>query len=173
MDMSVLKGKRVLIVDDEPDVIGTLVDELDMCLVDSATDFASAKKLLERKTYDAAVLDVMGVNGYELLKVAVANGVPALMLTAHAVSPDNFKTAILGGAHAYLPKEKMADIADFLAELLAARNQGARKSGRWFTRLLPFFDRAFGSRWKEKDPEFWRDFTTDFKFSKEELEKML
>jgi len=33
------------------------------------------------------------------------------MLTAHALSPDNFAKSISGGAKAYIPKEKMTEIA--------------------------------------------------------------
>ena len=34
-----LAGKKILIVDDEPDILETLKEILDMCLVDSAPDF--------------------------------------------------------------------------------------------------------------------------------------
>ena len=43
-----LDGKRILIVDDEPDVLDTLVDLLPMCKVTKATSFDQARDLLER-----------------------------------------------------------------------------------------------------------------------------
>ena len=60
-DNDILNVKRILIVDDEPDILETLEDLLDMCLIDSAPDFESAKKFLDKNPYDAAVLDIMGV----------------------------------------------------------------------------------------------------------------
>ena len=56
-----LKGKRVLIVDDEPDILDTLKDLLDMCIIDSAPNFETAQKFLKRSSYVAAILDIMGV----------------------------------------------------------------------------------------------------------------
>ena len=65
----ILKGKRVLIVDDEPDILETLVEILDVCFIDTAPNFETARKFLNRNQYDLAILDIMGVNGYELLKM--------------------------------------------------------------------------------------------------------
>ena len=94
----VLKGKRILIVDDEPDILETLAEILDMCLIDTAPDFETAQKFLNKNTYDLAILDIMGVRGYDLLELANERDIPALMLTAHAVSPDNLVRSIKGGA---------------------------------------------------------------------------
>ena len=89
-ETKILEGKKLLIVDDEPDVVETIKELLDMCNIDAAADFETGEKLLNQNKYDIAVLDIMGVNGYELLEIANKKGVPALMLTAHALSPDNF-----------------------------------------------------------------------------------
>ena len=85
-----LKGKRILIVDDEPDVLELLTELLDMCKVDPASSFEEAKNLLENNYYHIAVLDIMGVQGYELLEIANKREIPALMLTAHAISEEPF-----------------------------------------------------------------------------------
>lgn len=50
----ILKGKRVLIVDDELDILETLEDLLDMCLIDTAPNFESARKFLDHTTYDVS-----------------------------------------------------------------------------------------------------------------------
>jgi len=113
-DRYTLKGKRILIVDDEPDILRSLEETLDMCSVDKANDFEKAKNLLETNTYDAAILDIMGVRGYEILEITTKENVPTLMLTAHAFSPDSFMKSIKGRAHAYIPKDKMSDIGTFL-----------------------------------------------------------
>jgi len=148
-DTAILAGKKLLIVDDEPDVLETLKELLEMCDIDTAADFASAEKLLNQNQYDMAVLDIMGVKGYDLLEIANQKGIPALMLTAHALSSDNFAQSILAGAKAYIPKEKMSDIAIYLADLLKVQ-AGAQKPFAWFRRLRAFFDTQFGRDWLEK-----------------------
>lgn len=65
----ILEGKKVLIVDDEPDVLEALEETLDLCDIDSSTEYEKAKQLLKSKNYDIAVLDIMGVNGNELLPI--------------------------------------------------------------------------------------------------------
>ena len=141
-ETKILEGKKLLIVDDEPDVVETVKDLLDMCIIDTAADFETGEKLLNRNKYDIAVLDIMGVNGYELLQIANKKGVPALMLTAHALSPDNFAKSISGGAKAYIPKEKMDEISTYLSDLLKAQ-AGIEKPNRWFSQLESFFNVRF------------------------------
>ena len=85
----IIEGKRVLIVDDEQDVLDALVDLLVVCKTDTASTFDAARDLLVQNTYDIVILDIMGVNGYELLEIAAEQGVPALMLTAHAFSEES------------------------------------------------------------------------------------
>ena len=89
LEKSELEGKRVLIVDDEPDVLEVLEESLKMCHVAVASSFEKAKELLETQNFDIAVLDIMGVDGYRLLEMAVRKDIPAVMLTAHAFTPDN------------------------------------------------------------------------------------
>lgn len=144
--MKILEGKKLLIVDDEQDVIETLKDLLDMCTIDTAGDFQTAEKLLNQNKYDVAVLDIMGVKGYDLLEIANIKGIPALMLTAHALSPDDFGKSISGGAKAYIPKEKLTEIDVFIADLLRAQ-QGDEKPNNWFLRLKSFFEMQFGKDW--------------------------
>lgn len=159
----ILKGKRVLLVDDEPEVLESIKELLDMCLVETAINFETATNLLSEKDFDVAVLDIMGVRGYSLLEIANQKGLPAVMLTAHALSPDSFVKSIQKGAQAYIPKEKMTDIAIFLSDLLEA-HQNNRKYGGWFGKLKKFFDSKFGTGWikryqefKEQYPEYMDD----------------
>lgn len=155
-----LKGKRVLVVDDEPDILKVLEEMLEMCLVEKAADFETAENLLKTNTYDAAILDIMGVRGYDLLNITTEKKIPTLMLTAHALSPNDFVKSIKKGAHAYVPKEKVSDIAVFLQDVLEADRKGFKRLGKWFSRLEPFFEKRFGYYWKEKtkeDPDFWKE----------------
>ncbi|MFH1930376.1 MAG: response regulator [Pseudomonadota bacterium] len=111
---SPLKDKVVLVVDDEPDVLETVAEELDMCLVHKAGDYDTALQYLLSYTYDIVILDIMGVRGFELLKNAVSRGFPTVMLTAHALSPESLKKSIKLGAVSFLPKEKTSELTHFL-----------------------------------------------------------
>ncbi|MFH1487368.1 MAG: response regulator [Pseudomonadota bacterium] len=158
-DLKVLDGKRLLIVDDEGDILETLRSLLDMCRIDTAVNFEDAKRLLDRQDhdYDAAILDIMGVGGYNLLEITKEKGVPTLMLTAHALTPDDFVRSVRGGAKGYIPKEKMGDIATYVADLIRGSENNIEKHGSWFTRLRSFYERAFGSDWYTKKDEFWKE----------------
>lgn len=172
-NIEMLKGKRILIVDDEPDIIETLVELLDMCYIDEAVDFEQAAKFLNKNLYDVAILDIMGVNGFELLKLANQKGTPAIMLTAHALNADALVRSIQTGADSYVPKDKMADIHTYVAEVISARKKGTRRHGHWFARLKPYFDQKFGPNWQEKDHAFWRDFSRTYSVKSSELQNML
>ena len=154
-DADALRGRKILIVDDEPDIVESLEEFLDTCEVDTAADFASAKARLEATDYDVAVLDIMGVNGYELLKIAVARKIPAVMLTAHALSADSFVKSMKTGADAYVPKDKIADIAFYVADSIRAKEETEKRPGKWFARLQPFFDKKFGPGWLEQYQNVW------------------
>ena len=85
----ILKGKKILVVDDEPDVLESIEEILDDCDVETASSFESAKELFEKKDFDAAILDIMGVRGFDLLEIATEKKIPALMLTDHGLNHDN------------------------------------------------------------------------------------
>jgi DNA-binding response OmpR family regulator len=151
-----LKGKRILIVDDEPDVLETLEDMLDMCEVVKATNFEEAKQYLNKQRFDLAVLDIMGVRGYDLLDIAVKKKVTAVMLTAHALSPEDTMKSYKCGAAYYVPKDKIAEMPEILTKILDAKKKG---KNTW----LPFMDWAeayynakFGPKWEACDVEFWK-----------------
>jgi DNA-binding response OmpR family regulator len=169
----ILTGKRILIVDDEPDILDTLKELLNTCIIDTAPDFETAQKFLKKGSYDAAILDIMGVNGYDLLKQATAKGIPALMLTAHALSPDHLVKSLKRGARSYIPKEKMTDIEYYLAELLQAAEKDDRNSRKWLDKIKPYFDKKFGSDWKDEHAEFWREYDRTHPVTKEEVSRML
>jgi len=151
----ILKGTRILIVDDEEDILDTLTELLDMCKVDRASTFEHAKELLENNIYHVAILDIMGVRGYELLEIAKKRGIPALMLTAHALSKDNLKKSFEKGASYYVPKDEINKIDVFVADILQAEEQNKNVLVKWYERLSGFCDRRFGPNWKDDDPDFW------------------
>jgi DNA-binding NtrC family response regulator len=172
-EADILSGKRVLIVDDESDVLETLEELLSMCLIDKAPDFETGKKFMDKYPYDAAIFDIMGVRGYDLLELATRKGIPSLMLTAHALSPENLVKSIKEGAYSYVPKDKLPEIATYVRDVIEAAQKGTGRHGRWFSRLKPFFDKQFGSGWREKDKEFWDDFESQRVVTKKDLEEMM
>jgi DNA-binding response OmpR family regulator len=91
---NLLRGKRIIIVDDEKDVLDTLRQLLSMCEITTAATFEQAESLLETKGFDLAILDIMGFNGYELLDISKQRGVISVMLTAHALSPTSAVTGV-------------------------------------------------------------------------------
>ncbi|MCP4021181.1 MAG: response regulator [Desulfobacteraceae bacterium] len=154
----ILSGKKILVVDDEPDILDSIKEILHNCVVKIAGDFETASTLLQKEEYDAAVLDIMGVNGYELLEITRNKKIPTLMLTAHALNPENFIKTIKDGAQAYVPKEKLFEIKTFLTDVLTNHQGGVYENNKWFIRLEKYFSNKFGSNWKEKaDPEFWKN----------------
>ena len=155
-DPKTLEGKKVLIVDDEPDVLEALEEALNKCDIDTSTEYETAKQLLESKNYDIAVLDIMGVNGYELLAVANSKGIPAVMLTAHALSTDNFAKSMDGGACAYLPKDRLFEIDVFLMDVLEDGFKNRGLLGKWFGRLKRYYENKFGPDWLDEYKGAWQ-----------------
>ena len=68
---SILKDKHILAVDDERDVLETIQEILDEANVDTAENYETASKKIIATKYDLAILDIMGVNGMQLLEEAV------------------------------------------------------------------------------------------------------
>jgi CheY-like chemotaxis protein len=135
-DTNLLEGKKILIVDDEPDILAVLEDLLDMCELVKASSFEEAKTYLETQSFDIAVLDIMGVDGYGLLEIAKQKKIPALMLTAHAFTPDNLKEG---------------------------RNPWETWQEKLPT---SYFERRWGAAWKDNDQDFWNTFKASLKSRK-------
>ncbi len=156
MAADILKHKRILAVDDEPDVLDTLHDilgDIEGLVFDRATDYEAGFHLLRSWTYDAVILDIMGVRGFDLLTAAFHLGFPTVMLTAHAFSAQDLKRSIELGARAYIPKERMFDITAFLEDVLTLEHHSGLQ--RMFQRLGGVFNKKFGSEWMVDQKEFW------------------
>jgi CheY-like chemotaxis protein/two-component sensor histidine kinase len=160
MTESILNGKRILAVDDEADVLDVLTEEIlaacPDCQVDKASNFETAREMINAWKYDIVILDIMGVRGFDLLDLATKNKLPVAMLTAHALSPEALKQSIERGARAYLPKEKLGEVVPFLEDML--EYEAPAGWSRLFGKLGDFFDDRFGPNWRKSDDRFWRDF---------------
>ncbi len=158
MGENLLEGKKILIVDDEPDVLDTLEELLPLCQVVKAGTNAEARKHLEEEEYDLVILDIMGVDGYNLLPLANRKKVLAVMLTANALSVQDTVQSFKLGAAYYVPKEKMGEITTYLQDILEAQQKGKSLLRRWMERMESYYDKRFGAEWKKDDPEFWDKF---------------
>jgi hypothetical protein len=100
----------------------------------------------------------MGVQGFELLKIANRQKIPALMLTAHALSEESLKKSAEDGAAYFAPKDKMHDIELFVADVLEALEKKKSPWVKWFERLGGFYDKKFhGPNWREQERKFWEE----------------
>ena len=122
MSDSALDGKKILSVDDEPDVLDLLEEEImgvcPNCRFERAANYEDARKLIESQSYDVVILDIMGVRGFDLLEIAVKRGFRAAILTAHSLSPEALERSIAMKARAYISKEKLGQIVPLLEDLL-------------------------------------------------------
>jgi DNA-binding NtrC family response regulator len=155
---SLLEGKRILAVDDEPDILETLEALLPMCVVVKASTADQAKELMDSQSFDIAILDIMGVDGYKLLEIANKKNIIPVMLTAHALSVESTIKSFKGGAASYVPKDEMAKIEIFLTDIVEGKNKGESSWWRWLDRLGSYYERKFGREWQKEDKDFWRKF---------------
>ena len=155
MSDSILNEKKILVVDDEPDILATIEEEIKLscsdCVIDKADSYEKAVQSFKLKSYDLVILDIMGVRGFDLLEIAVKNNMKAVMLTAHALSPDNLKRAHDLGARAYLPKTRLGEIVPFLEDALKYEFESGWK--RLLSALRDTFINLWGRDWEkiEKD----------------------
>jgi len=159
MKAPILSGKKVLAVDDEPDVLTVLEEEImgacPDCKFDKATTYEKAAELIKSNSYDVVILDIMGVRGFDLLALSVSRNFRVAMLTAHAFTPEALKRSFDMKARAYLPKEKLGEIVPFLEDVLKYDYLPGWK--RLFEKLRGFFDTKFESDWEKKSGLNWQE----------------
>jgi two-component system phosphate regulon response regulator PhoB len=109
--MQPIVGERILVVDDEPDIVALVVYHLAKAgyRVSSAAAGPDALAMARRERPSLIVLDLMlpGMSGFEVLEQLRADdntrGIAVLMLTARKDEPDRIKGLSLG-ADDYLTK---------------------------------------------------------------------
>ena len=155
MSASILNGKLILAVDDEPDVLTVLEGEIlgaaPECKFEKATTYEEAAKKLESQTYDVVILDIMGVRGFDLLELAVKRNFRVAMLTAHALTPDALKRSFEMKARAYLPKDKLGGIVPFLEDVLKYEYLPGWK------RLMKKLEKYFEAKWEKYEEKTLRE----------------
>jgi two-component system OmpR family response regulator len=121
---------RILIVEDEPDLLASLAQALreEGYAVDTAGDGEDGVYKAENFEYDAIVLDVMlpKLDGWEILgRLRKIKKTPVLMLTARDQSRDRVR-GLDTGADDYVIKP--FDLPELFARLRALIRRGANKS---------------------------------------------
>lgn len=121
-----VKGARILVVDDDPEILELLRDALRLAGYEpeATTDGASAMARLAAGGYDLVLSDIMmpEVSGLRLLSAAkrASPGTEVILLTGHP-TPERALEAARGGAFACLVKPFRID------ELLARVQQALAK----------------------------------------------
>ena len=115
MDLEYLKNKKILLVDDEPELLSMVEGILEKEGYQNIRRVASVKETLEvfqEWTPEMAVLDVMlpDGDGFELFeKIREQSDIPVLFLTARGEEEDKFLGLGLGAddyiVKPFLPKE--------------------------------------------------------------------
>ncbi|HTR42963.1 MAG TPA: response regulator transcription factor [Pseudomonadales bacterium] len=121
---------RILIVEDEPDLLSSLAQALreEGYAVDTANDGEDGFYKAENYDYDAMVLDVMlpRMDGWEVLsRLRKIKKTPVLMLTARDQSRDRVR-GLDGGADDYVIKP--FDLPEVFARLRALIRRSANKT---------------------------------------------
>jgi two-component system OmpR family response regulator len=121
---------RILIVEDEPDLLRSLAQALreEGYAVDTANNGENGLFNAESYDYDAVVLDVMlpGIDGWEILKrLRKTKKTPVLMLTARDQTRDRVR-GLDTGADDYMVKP--FDLPELFARLRALIRRSANKT---------------------------------------------
>jgi two-component system, OmpR family, response regulator len=121
---------RVLVVEDEPDLLGSLLQALreDGYAADGAPDGEEGLYKAENYEYDAIVLDIMlpGIDGWELLRrLRKSRKTPVLMLTARDAVRDKVR-GLDTGADDYVVKP--FDVSELLARVRALIRRAASQA---------------------------------------------
>ena len=74
---------------------------------------------------------------------------------AKPLSPDNFAKSMDGGADAYLPKNKLAELDVFLDDVLNDDRQKPGVLGVWFDRVKGYYEKKFGPGWLDEYKGSW------------------
>jgi len=126
---------RVLVVEDEPDLLDSLVQAVreDGYAVDGAADGEEGLYKAENSDYDAVILDIMlpQIDGWEVLRrLRKSKKTPVLMLTARDAIRDRVR-GLYTGADDYVVKP--FDLEELLARLRALIRRSASQAAPTLT----------------------------------------
>ena len=122
-----MNGLRVLFVDDEEELVGAVVERLELRKISAtgATSGEEALALLEKHSFDVVVLDVRmpGLGGLDVIKRIKAShpGLDVVLLSGHGSSED-VEEGLRLGALDYL--QKPVDLDNLIQILREAASRG-------------------------------------------------
>jgi two-component system response regulator MprA len=141
MDVTEVRGGRVLVVDDDPDVRDAVETalELEGHSVMTAPDGLAALKRMGQAEFDAVVLDVLmpNLDGFEVCRRlrAAGNRTPILILTARDAEEDTIRGLDLG-ADDYLVKPfALGELLARVRALLRRTRPAGEDAPLWFAGL--------------------------------------
>lgn len=155
------ESQKVLVVDDEVDVCAQIAEELEDAgfEVTTSATYADARAKLQAGGYKAAILDIMGVQGQDLL-AQFGEKLPCIMLTANALSKEQLKLSLRNRAALYLPKEELGHVSTHVTHVLEVWEETHRNDKKadprpklWkrlfrVVNFIPFFGEGW---WKGDD----------------------
>ena len=150
-----LNGKRILWVDDEPEVPKTLEDLRVMCNVKKASSFDQAKEMLETQDFDMAILDTMSGKVYELFELANETNVMAVMLNANGFNDNDTVISYRVGSTGITYEDYGTGMnMDSNTALLDTQKKDRHPWWRWLDWLGNCYEKSIGSDWVSYE-EFW------------------
>ena len=150
---STLTGKKILFAGSEPDISWKVLGEKILgacpnCMLDRATTYSAATRMMEAQKYDVVILDIMGVRGFDLLELAVSRKIKVAMFTEHDLNPKTLELSFKKGARTYIPQEKLGEIVPYLESILATAYLPGW--GYLLSKVADFFDGIFEPAWKQQ-----------------------
>ncbi len=86
--------------------------------------------------------------------MAVKKGITAVMLTAHAFSPEDTMKSYKGGAAFYVPKDRMSELPDILGAILEAKSKGQSTWMPFMGWAEAYYEAKFGPKWEKHRQQF-------------------
>lgn len=128
-EASSLRGKSILMVDEEPALLEFLETEIRHAFpslrIQTAATYGEATTLLGSWTYDLVLFDITGTQGFDILTQAVNRPypIPALMLNAEALPPASLERALALGGHRCLSRENVRQIVPFVDGMMKGNHE--------------------------------------------------
>jgi CheY-like chemotaxis protein len=125
--------KRVLIVDEDPDILDFLAGETRKiclsCQFEKADTFSQAVDSMFSGKYDLVILDFPGIRGPYLLNLALLREIPVVVLVSFNSFSIEANHLFQKGIKGLLPKKNLSEIGPVLENLLSPKNPPAFPCG--------------------------------------------
>jgi DNA-binding NtrC family response regulator len=151
MEGQILEGKRILVVENEREILNMVSEALAASEVVAVGNVEDARPLIARESFDLAILDTVHSNGCALLEDCHANKLPTAMLTPREVEVGRVNEAMKRGVMSFFPKDDLDRLPETVSDLLAHLGKGTS------TRLSRRIWAAFREIWPIVREEADRD----------------